>query len=49
LFDVGWLGGDWEGDDDGADIFAGEQVGEGLLAVVGVEGGGWEGGGDILG
>lgn len=38
LFDVGGLGGDWEGDDDGVDVVAGEQVGEGLRgAVVGVE------------
>ena len=37
LFDVGWLGGDGEGDDDGPDVIAGEQVGEGLLVVVGVE------------
>jgi len=37
LFDVGRLGGDGQGDDDGLDVVAGEQVGEGLLAVVGVE------------
>jgi hypothetical protein len=37
LFDVGRLGGDGESDDDGVDVVAGEQVGGGLFAVVGVE------------
>jgi hypothetical protein len=49
LFDVGRLGGDGEGDDDGVDVVAGEQVGEGLFAVVRVEVWVWEGGWDTFG
>lgn len=48
LLDVGWLDGDGERDDDGADVGAREEFGEGF-AVVGVEVDVGEGGGDVLG